>query len=338
MTTQVKPYHKNGGDSLQDLVPKMPAEHDLPIPDGTVKTLFYWAMDLDISQGARMVLLTVIRHVGWADGAGCSASIPTLAREAHLSERSTKGHLKVLISAGLIFRKRRMSRANETMLATSQLVKELPSTVGEAASPTSQCSGFTTNQSSSSNPSNQRVTKPASTSDKPETTKTTKTKTTKSNNALEEEKTTKTTKPTSPMAHAGDVDAWLEANMPASPTGSFASAMLKHYKKYWWKPFVSDGWNIRKTIGGATDYYTNNLDTWQQLRVDLRDKLLVGGLPPDLDHKDGKPTLREKVICEHVDHQGDKLTLAYGEQTTVFRRVEGPAVIDQCNDCLKVVK
>ena len=54
-------------DSLaQDFIPRMP--HDLAIPDNTVKSLFYWAMDLDIAQGARMVLLTVIRHVqvgGW---------------------------------------------------------------------------------------------------------------------------------------------------------------------------------------------------------------------------------------------------------------------------------
>ena len=103
-------------------------------------------MDLDITQGARMVLLTVIRHVEWADCTGCTASIPTLAREAHLSERSTKGHIKALISDGLISRKMRMNRTCTTDLITKAapllvkklpplLVKRLHRPVGEAASP-----------------------------------------------------------------------------------------------------------------------------------------------------------------------------------------------------------
>ena len=115
-------------DLVAQLDPPTP-EHLRPIPDNTVKTLFYWAMDLDITQGARMVLLTVIRHVEWADCTGCTASIPTLAREAHLSERSTKGHIKALISDGLISRKRRMNRTCTTDLITKAaplLVKKLP--------------------------------------------------------------------------------------------------------------------------------------------------------------------------------------------------------------------
>ena len=118
-------------DLVDQLDPPTTPEHPLPIPDNTVRTLFNWAMDLDITQGSRMVLLTVIRHVKWKDGTGCTASIPTLAREAHLSERSTKGHVKALIEAGLISRKRRMNRTWTTDLITCPTSP----TVGEASSP-----------------------------------------------------------------------------------------------------------------------------------------------------------------------------------------------------------
>ena len=121
-------------DLVDQLDPPTPA-HLLPIPDNTVKTLFYWAMDLDITQGARMVLLTVIRHVKWADGTGCTASIPTLAREAHQTKKTTIGHIKTLIDAGLISRKRRFSKATETLLTTTQPVSE-PSTVSVETTPT----------------------------------------------------------------------------------------------------------------------------------------------------------------------------------------------------------
>ena len=85
-----------------------------------------------------------------------------------------------------------------------------------------------------------------------------------------------------PMAHAEDVDAWLEANMPASPMISFAEAVLRHYKKLklWWQPDVSDGWHCRTKIATAAKYYINNPDTWHQLRDDLRDKILRGGATP----------------------------------------------------------
>ena len=86
------------------------------------------------------------------------------------------------------------------------------------------------------------------------------------------------------MAHAEDVDAWLEANMPASPMISFAEAVLRHYKKLklWWQPDVSDGWHCRTKIATAAKYYINNPDTWHQLRDDLRDKILRGGYPRTL--------------------------------------------------------
>ena len=305
----------------QDLVPNMPPEHLRPIPDNTVKTLFYWAMDLDITQGARMVLLTVIRHVAWADGTGCTASIPTLAHEAHQTKKTTIGHIKTLIDAGLISRKRRFSKATETLLATS--------TVSVETTLSSQRSGNASNQSSSStNPSNQSSTPKMSKKKQPETEK---------KKPQEEEKTETTNERppsggTAPMAHAEDVDAWIEANMPASPMASFAEQMLKYYYKFWFKPHVSDGWKLRQTIAGAAKYYIDNLETWQQLRVDLRDKLLVGGLPPDVEYHDSKPKLKVPLRCDFPSHVGDRMTMTYQEEQKLQSLEE--TFVDRCDVCL----
>ena len=325
-------------DLVAQLAPPTP-EHLRPIPDNTVKTLFYWAMDLDITQGARMVLLAVIRHVEWADCTGCTASIPTLAREAHLSERSTKGHIKALISDGLISRKRRMNRTCTTDLITEAppligeevaplIGEEVAPPIGEAASPTGGRSGFTFNQSSSStNPDNQSNNRKMSKSKKPETEK---------KKPQEEEKKTETTKEspppggTAPMAHAEDVDAWLEANMPASPMISFAEAMLRHYKKLklWWQPDVSDGWHCRTKIATAAKYYINNPDTWHQLRDDLRDKILRGGLPPDVEYHDSKPKLKVPLRCDTCQ----TVSITYQEEQKLQYLEE--TFVDKCDVCL----
>ena len=47
--------------------------------------------------------------------------------------------------------------------------------------------------------------------------------------------------------------------------------------------FVSDGWHTRTTVPEAAAHvYTMDLNTsGKKLRVDLRDKMLVGGLPPE---------------------------------------------------------
>ena len=299
-----------------DLVPSPPA-HQLPIPDNTVKTLFYWAMDLDITQGARMLLLTVIKHVTWSDGTGCTASIPTLAREAHQTQKTTIGHIKVLIDAGLISRKRRMSKASVTDIATTQLASELPCPVSVETTLTSQCSGYAANQySSSTNPGNNQSKPKLSESKQPETEKKKK---------PQEEEKTETTKDRPALGHADGVDAWLETNMPASPMASFAEAMLKHYKKHWWKPYVSDGWHTRTKVAKAAAVYTVDLNTWNKLRVDLRDKMLVGGLPPTAS--DG--TVHTEVLCESCHN----MTAAYRPETLLQPR-EGPPFVDRCDVCL----
>ena len=321
MTTEV--YHSK---QPSDLVPNMPSAHLLPIPDGTVKSLFYWAMDLDIAQGARMVLLTVIRHVAWADGTGCTVSIPTLAREAHQTKKTTIGHIKTLIDAGLISRKRRFSKATETLLATSTVSVETTPTVSVETTLSSQRSRNASNQSSSStNSSNQCNPPKISKKKQPETEK----------KKTQEEEKTETTKErllrggAAPRAHAEDVNAWLESNMPTSPMGSFAEGMLKHYKKHWWQPDVSDGWHTRTTVAKAAKVYTADLNTWGRFRVDLRDKMLVGGLPPEAP--DG--TVHQEVLCDFPGHVGERMTAAYGQQT-VFNRKEGPGLIDRCDVCL----
>ena len=315
-------YHSKQPD---DLVPNMPSAHLLPIPDGTVKSLFYWAMDLDITQGARIVLLTVIRHVTWADGTGCTASILTLAHEAHMTRKTTIGHIKTLIDAGLISRKRRFSKATETLLATSTVGVETTPTVSVVSTPASGRSGNASNQSSSSNLSNQSNKPKMSKKKQPETEK---------KKPQEEEKTTKTTEDrpppggTAPMAHAEDVDAWLETNMPASPMSSFAEAMLRHYKKHWWQPFVSYGWHTRMTVAKAAKVYTVDLNTWQQLRVDLRDKILRGGLPPDVEYHDSKPKLKVPLRCDTCQ----TVSITYQEDQKLQSLEE--TFVDRCDACL----
>ena len=41
--------------------------HPLPDLDNTVKSLFFWAMDLDIPHGPRLALLTILRHIDWKE-------------------------------------------------------------------------------------------------------------------------------------------------------------------------------------------------------------------------------------------------------------------------------
>ena len=60
---------------LVDQLPPQIKEHSLPDLDNTVKTLFYWAMDLDIPHGPRLALLTTtikrLEEHGPLDNFGC---------------------------------------------------------------------------------------------------------------------------------------------------------------------------------------------------------------------------------------------------------------------------
>ena len=264
--------------------------------------------------------------------AGCYESVDSMASGLGISRSSVQRAISTISKDGYMIVE---ERPGKTYLCHPVFTQGGVTMRPHGVSPCDPMGGVMVtpkgNPSSSREKVRERTTKTVD-QKKQETTK--RTRTTKTEKSLEEEKTTGTRKAAPAMAHAEAVDAWIETNMPASPTASFASAMLKHYKKHWWKPDVSYGWDARQTIAGATKVYMGDLKTWHQLRVDLRDKMLVGGLPPDLDHQDGKPKLKGPVICEYGDHQGDKLTMAYGEQTTVFRRIEGPDVIDKCDECL----
>ena len=163
------------------------------------------------------------------------------------------------------------------------------------------------------------------------------TETTRVSSLSEEEKTgvTGVTNRARPMAHADEVDAWLSTNMPAQPMTSFVLPLLKHYKKFWWRPFVSDGWESRTSIAKAAKYYTASLETWRQLRIDLRDKMLAGGLPPVIEYEDGKPKLTDPVRCDFPTHDGDRLTMNFGEANKIIRPVEGQWFFDVgCGVCL----
>ena len=340
MTTEV--YHSK--QPQEDLVP-IPQAHLLPIPDNTVKTLFYWAMDLDITQGARMVLLTVIRHVAWADGTGCTASIPTLAREAHQTKKTTVGHIKTLIDAGLISRKRRFSKATETLLPTSTVSVETTPTVSVETTLSSQRSGNASNQSSSStNPINQcnppkmsKKKQPETEKNQEEETKTTKKQrdTVKTFQTLEEEGATGVTN-SPPRKTLEEVEEWVEATMQASPTFLFADGVLKRYEKQWWRPFTGSnpksGFAATTPRSTAVKKYMGSREDWTRLRADLTAKAFQDGGPfPVFDqHDGGNPKLKEPVLCFTCK----EMTMAYGEKNTVFKRLEGPAEIDKCDVCL----
>ena len=106
-----------------DLVDQLPPSddkvlHSLPDLDNTVKTLFYWAMDLDIPHGPRLALLTILRHIDWGKGDHCTAGIKTLARESHFSTKTLKAHIRFLVAQNLISRFRHIGRTTETRLGT----------------------------------------------------------------------------------------------------------------------------------------------------------------------------------------------------------------------------
>ena len=274
-------------DLVAQLDPVAMPEHPLPVPDNTIKTLFYWAMDLDITQGARMVLLSIIRHVQWVDGTGCTASIPTLAREAHQTKKTTIGHIKALIDAGLISRKRRMSKASETVLTTAQLASELPCTVSVETTLTVQGNGNASNQySSSTNPSNQSVKSARSAKAKakkgPETKDHGNTKKT-----LEEEGATGTTVETSPSEPEPNItpeeaNAWLDISLSEIPMDSGIEYVGQHC---WptWGPHWGGGW------AAAWSTWTKDTPSRKKFRKDAVAQFVKVGLPkpvpPDPDNE-----------------------------------------------------
>ena len=100
----------------------------LPFPepdiDGTFSTLAKWANRLPISAGAHRMLMTMICHMDWRTGAGCFASVETLAGECYMSERAAKRRIKELVDAGVIVRRRQL--IGSTLTSLRQTVSEEP--------------------------------------------------------------------------------------------------------------------------------------------------------------------------------------------------------------------
>ena len=155
------PEHEGAWDGqlphadLVDQLPPADKVHPLPDLDNTVKSLFYWAMDLDIPHGPRLALLTILRHIDWKEGDHCIAGIKTLARESHFSTKTLKEHIRYLVDANLINRLRHFSKPTETRLGTVGV--ETSPTVGVETSPTVGVEITPLTNSSSTNPINQKV-------------------------------------------------------------------------------------------------------------------------------------------------------------------------------------
>ena len=268
-------------DLVAQLDPPTAPEHPLPIPDNTIKTLFYWAMDLDIPHGPRLALLTILRHINWEKGDHCTAGIQTLAREAQFSRKTLKAHIKYLVGENLISRFRQIGRTTETRLGTVGV--ETTPMVGVETTPMVGVAATPETYSSSTNPNNQLGTPDQIVNlqqEGPETKDQDQDHGRTEFPFFSEEEGTGATgardsapAPQLPQA----VNEWLQNSFPASPTLSLCADLLKHYEKWWWQPHVSDGFYTRTTISTAAKMYTADLKQWQKFRIDLKDKMLRAG-------------------------------------------------------------
>ena len=286
-----------------------------------------------------MVLLTVIRHVEWEDGTGCKASIPTLASEAHQTQKTTIGHIKALVDAGLITRKRRQNLSSWTDITTLASV-EPTLTASVETTLTGQRSGNASNQSSSSNPTNQWDTSMVPEKQETGHQETKVPETTEDVKTLEEEGATGVRGTSSAAAERKTYEQcaeWVEATMPGSSTFAYVNVVLRRYVKQWWRPHTGrdpkSGFAPTTSYSTAAKKYTESPEDWQRLRGNLIDKAFQDGGPfPVFEHNtdDGKLRLKEQVRCDTCK----ELTLAYGEKNRVFADVDGKELIDKCDDCL----
>ena len=260
---------------LVDQLPPADKVHPLPDLDNTVKSLFYWAMDLDIPHGPRLALLTILRHIDWKEGDHCIAGIKTLARESHFSTKTLKGHIRYLVDAKLINRLRHFSRPTETRLGTVGV--ETSPTVGVETSPTVGVEPTPETNSSSTNSINQKV--PGLTDAKrvddsgPEDRVTTEGL---NSFSLEEERT-----------GTGTVDyqAWVDSHISETPAESEARGCLDHTWAVWEYPANPYGWKHGKEA--AIKHVMASQANWTKFRKDLVGHLAKVGMPkplaPDAD-------------------------------------------------------
>ena len=244
-------------------------------PDNTVKTLMYWALGLHIPHGPQRTLLTIIQHVDWREGDNCYASVPTLARESGFSTKTLKKHLRHLLDAGLIVRKRRMGASSFT-----QLAKEVPPPVGEGSSPTVGEAASPLTGYSSTNPINQSdppsPTLPDCIDPKPETGETGRDGEIKSS-ILEE----KTKGPGLPTLKA--VEAW-KAKHYVKGDLDFKAWAVAYYWYLWSGDYVMGGWEMDQ--GDVANYYEEVLSE-AKFEEDLTGKMLKLRLPDGLVTRTG---------------------------------------------------
>ena len=259
-------------DLVDQLPPPPIKEHSLPDLDNTVKTLFYWAMDLDIPHGPRLALLTILRHIDWKEGDHCTAGIQTLARESQFSKKTLKRHLKYLVDAKLISRFRHIGRTTETRLGTVGV--ETTPTVGVETTPTVGVEPTPETNSSSTNQINQKVPGlvDASKVGDPRPEKETEKSTDFIFSSLEEERT---------GTGAEDYQAWVNRQLSEVPTDSEIEQLGNHC---WpeWGPHWGGGW------AAAWPTWTKDTAGRKKFRTDVVAQLAKVGLPrpmaPDADN------------------------------------------------------
>ena len=248
------------------------AGHPLPDLDNTVKSLFFWAMDLDIPHGPRLALLTILRHIDWKEGDHCIAGIKTLARESQFSTKTLKEHIRYLVDAKLINRLRHVGRITETRLGTVGV--ETSPTVGVETSPIVGVAATPETNSSSTNPINQLG--PGLTDAKRVDAKSSQVANISGATpgvesfSLEEERT-------------GTVDyqAWVDSHLSEVPTDSEIEPLAKHCWSEW-GPHWGGGW------AAAWPTWTKEIAGRKKFRKDVVAQLAKVGLPkpmvPDADN------------------------------------------------------
>ena len=236
-------------------------EHSLPDLDNTVKTLFYWALDLDIPHGPRLALLTILRHIDWKEGDHCIAGIQTLARESQFSKKTLKGHLKYLVDAKLISRFRHIGRTTETRLGTVG-VEPTPETNSSSTNPINQLTpGLVDAKRVDDSEPEPGVTDGGFKSF-----------------SLEEEGATGT--------GTEVFQAWVDSHVSETPAETQARRCLDHTWAVWEYPAHPYGWKHGKEA--AIKHVMASLANWTKFRKDLVAHLRKVGLPhplpPDADN------------------------------------------------------
>ena len=332
------------------------AKHPEPALDNTVKTLFFWAMDLDIPHGPRLVLLTILRHIDWKKGDHCIAGIQTLARESQFSTKTLKEHIKFLVAQNLISRLRHIGRTTETRLGTvgvetSPMVGvETSPMVGEAPTPETN--------SSSTNPINQtdprvvdaKRVDPPGPGPEPGATD-------RGLNSFSEEEgaTIPDTTPNPPKADVQEqapapnppkappsqgitrqaTEAFMDGNIAEIPMDHEVEWMLKHCWDWWVYPAHPYGW--KHGPEAALKTCTKDTAGRVKFRKDLVDKLMLAGLPKPQE-VDADNEWARKVTAEIMDRRiaEDAQTREKGAHCAgCGRKRQLPPGVTHCSPCRK---